>query len=113
MKKNNNEYKPISRIERTDKVVFVLLLVLFSYMIVDNTFQTILSYFFGQDKEWATNPSKEARRTYTNILMMSISAFTSWIVRGKLDKNKKIEQSKTDDEENNKCECCGQDVKYE
>ena len=111
MRKNNNEYKPITRTERTDKVVFVLLLVLFSYMIIDNTFQTILSYFFGQNKEWATNPSKEARRTYTNILMMSISAFTSWIVRGKLDKNKKIEQSKIDDEENhNKCECCGNDL---
>ena len=94
MKVYKKKRNKLSRLEKTDKMCLTLLIILFVYIGIDNFVQTGLSYFFGENKEWATNPSKEARRTYINIFMMSISAFTYWIVRGKVDKVAKEELTK-------------------
>ena len=102
MKKNNHE-----------KYLIYLLIGLFIYVAFDKTFQTILDYFYGEGKKYATDASKEAIRKYTDIIITSISFLIGYFVKGKIDNATLKQQSKIDEEENNKCESCGQDVKYE
>lgn len=100
VKKNNHE-----------KYLIYLLVGLFIYVAFDKTFQTILDYFYGEGKKYATDASKEAIRKYTDIIITSISFLIGYFVKGKIDNATLNQQSKIDNEENNnKCECCGNDL---
>ena len=68
-----------------EKYLLIILVILFGFIFFDKTFQTILDYFFGEGKKYATDASKETIREYTHIITSSISFLIGYFVKGKID----------------------------